>query len=172
MRTFSAQADLNPVCQMQSRRIPSVFRDACQTSAKRMQTCLMTLLSAGLGIPLCRLMPGGNSLLWVKWEKHIVFIAQAVSSVNCPPHRPKSSPSSAVLKYISARSALKCVSTSALLTVLMAMFLSLTQMAKNTPQDTPGARAQLKGTLHWTVGVCVCVCVCVCACMCSEVVFV
>lgn len=71
------------------------------------------------------------------------LVAQADSSVNCSSLCFKTPPSGAVLKYNFALTALECVSTSALLTVLMAVFFSFTQMAKNIPQDTPRGDTQL-----------------------------
>lgn len=114
----------------------------------------MTLLSVWTG--------GFHSADWCQegtaccgWsEKNIPsYITQALSSKqNPPPPCPKYSPFSAVLKYNCARSALERVLTSALLTVLMAIFFSFTQMAKNSLPATPGGDTQLRGALDWTVG--------------------
>lgn len=119
------------------------------------QNLLMTLLSVWTG--------GFHSADWCQegtaccgWsEKNIPsYITQALSSKHNPPPPPcpKYSPFSAVLKYNCALSALERVLTSALLTVLMAIFFCFTQMAKNSLPATPGGDTQLRGALDWTVG--------------------
>lgn len=77
------QPEVNPVIQIHL-MYPNPVSFSTSARTDDVQNWIMTLPPAGPATSLCGPTPGRNSSLWVKWEKLIVFITQALGSVNSP----------------------------------------------------------------------------------------
>lgn len=140
------QPEVNPVIQIHL-MYPNPVSFSTNARTDDVQNWIMTLPPAGPATSLCGPTPGRNSSLWVKWEKLIVFITQALGSVNSP------------------QAALQCCPQIKLhfkQSLWLFFFFILTQMAKNNPEDTRRGDTQLREALEQNSrGARGCACACV-----------